>query len=56
MSTPGPEESAKGSASKTLSLAESGWTVEQTETFLQHCETEMKEFGYTMDERYSATL
>jgi hypothetical protein len=56
MSTHRPEESAEGSASKTSSLAESGWTVEQTETFLKHCETEMKEFGYTMDEHYSATL
>jgi hypothetical protein len=56
MSTQRPQESEKGSASKTLSLAESGWTVEQTETFLEHCETEMKEFGYTMDEHYSATL
>jgi hypothetical protein len=56
MSTKRPEESAEGSAYKTSSLAESGWTVEQTETFLKHCETEMKQFGYTMDERYSATL
>lgn len=56
MSTQRPEESAQGSAAKTFSLAETGWTVEQTETFLKHCETEMKEFGYTMDERYSATL
>jgi hypothetical protein len=55
MSTKRPEESAEGSAYKTYSLAESGWTVEQTETFLKHCETEMKEFGYTMDERYTAT-
>ncbi len=53
MSTQRPQESEKGSASKTLSLAESGWTVEQTETFLKHCESEMKEFGYTMDENYS---
>lgn len=56
MSTQRPQESAEGSAYKTFSLAESGWTVEQTETFLKHCETEMKQFGYTMDERYSATL
>lgn len=56
MTTQRPEESAAGSASKTLSLAESGWTVKQTETFLKHCETEMMEFGYTMDEHYSATL
>jgi hypothetical protein len=49
MSTRRPQESSEGSASKTFSLAESGWTVEQTETFLKHCETEMKEFGYTMD-------
>jgi hypothetical protein len=56
MSTHRPEESAEGSASKTLSLAESGWTVEQTETFLKYCETEMKEFGYTMDEHYSTNL
>jgi hypothetical protein len=55
MSTQRPQESAEGSASKTLSLAETGWTVEQTEMFLKHCETEMKEFGYTMDEHYSAT-
>ncbi|MEB3049480.1 sulfotransferase [Mycolicibacter sp. MYC123] len=55
MSTPGSQESEKGSASRTLSLAESGWTVEQTETFLKHCESEMKEFGYTMDEHYSIT-
>jgi hypothetical protein len=44
-----PQERAEGSASQTFSLAETGWTVEQTETFLKHCETEMKEFGYTMD-------
>jgi hypothetical protein len=56
MTTQRPQESAERSASKAVSLAESGWTVEQTETFLEHCETEMKEFGYTMDEHYSATL
>jgi len=56
MITNRPQESAEGSASKTSSLAESGWTAEQTETFLKHCETEMKEFGYTMDEHYSATV
>jgi hypothetical protein len=56
MTSQRPQESEEGSASKTVSLAESGWTVEQTETFLEHCETEMKEFGYTMDEHYSATL
>ncbi|WP_277621698.1 sulfotransferase family protein [Mycobacterium paraense] len=55
LSTHRPEESAQGSASKTLSLAESGWTAEQTEMFLKYCETEMKEFGYTLDEHYSAT-
>ena len=55
MSNNRPQESAEGSASKTFSLAESGWTAEQTETFLKHCETEMKEFGYTMDERYSSS-
>ncbi|BBX47789.1 hypothetical protein GCM10009641_11670 [Mycobacterium cookii] len=55
MSTQRPEESAAGSASRTSSLAESGWTDEQKETFLKHCETEMKEFGYTMDEDYTAT-
>ena len=55
MSTHRPQETAKGTASRTLSLAESGWTDEQTETFLKHCEGEMKEFGYTMDEDYSAT-
>lgn len=43
-----PQESSAGSASKTFSLAESGWTMEQTETFLKYCETEMREFGYTM--------
>ena len=56
MSTKRPQESAEGSAYRTFSLAESGWTVEQTETFLKYCETEMKQFGYTMDEHYSATL
>lgn len=50
-----PQESAEGSASKTVSLAESGWTVEQKNTFLKHCEVEMKEFGYTLDEHYIAT-
>ncbi|MEB3065660.1 sulfotransferase [[Mycobacterium] zoologicum] len=53
LSTPGAEESDKGSASKTLSLAESGWTQEQTETFLEYCANEMEEFGYTMDEHYN---
>lgn len=56
MSTHRPQETAAGTASQTLSLAKSGWTEEQTETFLKHCETEMKEFGYTMDEQYSTTL
>jgi hypothetical protein len=56
MITRRPQESAEGTASMTSSLAESGWTVEQTETFLKHCETEMNQFGYTMDEHYSATL
>jgi len=54
MTTQRPEESAEGSASKTSSLAESGWTEEQKETFLKHCENEMNEFGYTTDEDYSA--
>jgi hypothetical protein len=53
MSTLRPEESAAGSASKTSSLDESGWTAEQKETFLKHCENEMNEYGYTLDERYS---
>jgi len=34
-------------------LAESGWTTEQIEVFLKHCEAEMTAFGYTMDEQYS---
>lgn len=56
MITQRPEEGAAGSASKTSSLAESGWAIEQMETFVKYCGTEMKEFGYTMDENYSATL
>jgi len=48
-----PQESTKGSASRTSSLAESGWTTEQIEVFLKHCEAEMTAFGYTMDEQYS---
>lgn len=55
LTTQRPQESADGTASRISSLAESGWTAEQIETFLKHCEAEMKEFGYTMDEHYSAT-
>jgi hypothetical protein len=53
MGTHRPQETTKGSASRTCSLAASGWTKEQTQTFLKHCETEMKAFGYTLDEQYS---
>lgn len=56
MTTHRPQETAEGTASKTLTLSGSGWTAEQKTTFLTHCESEMKEFGYTMDEDYSATL
>lgn len=56
MSSQRPQESAEGSAAKTLSLAESGWTAQQMETFREVCGTEMKEFGYTMDKNYSATV
>jgi Sulfotransferase family len=53
MDTHRPQETTRGSASRTLSLAASGWSKEQIETFLEHCKTEMKEYGYTMDEHYS---
>jgi hypothetical protein len=55
MDTHRPQETAKGSASRTLSLAASGWSKEQIETFLKHCEPEMKAYGYTVDEHYSVT-
>jgi Sulfotransferase family len=53
MNTHRPQETSKGSASRTCSLAASGWTKEQAETFLKNCEAEMKAFGYTLDEQYS---
>jgi hypothetical protein len=53
MNTHRPQETSKGSAGRTSSLATSGWTKEQNETFLKHCGPEMKAFGYTLDERYS---
>jgi hypothetical protein len=56
MNTNRPQESTKGSASRTSSLAESGWTTEQVEMFLKHCETEMTAFGYTLDEQYSVSV
>jgi hypothetical protein len=54
MGTHRPQETTKGSASRTCSLDASGWTKEQIETFLKHCEPEMKAYGYTLDEQYSA--
>jgi hypothetical protein len=56
MATNRPQETAAGSASRTSSLAACGWTSEQIETFLKHCEPEMKAYGYTLDERYSVPL
>jgi len=53
MDTHRPQETTKGSAIRTVSLDGAGWSKEQIDTFLKHCETEMKEFGYTSDERYS---
>jgi hypothetical protein len=53
MATNRPQETTKGSAYRTSSLAASAWTKEQIETFLKHCETEMKAYGYTMDDQYS---
>jgi len=53
MDTHRPQETTKGSASRTSSLASSGWTKEQIEIFLKYCEPEMKAFGYTLDEQYS---
>lgn len=54
MATHRPQESTKGSASRTCSLDASGWTKEQIDTFLKNCEAEMKAYGYTLDEQYSA--
>jgi hypothetical protein len=56
LTTQRPQETAEGTASRTVSLADTEWTAEQKATFLDHCETEMNEFGYTMDQRYSNTL
>lgn len=52
METHRPQETTKGSASRTCSLDTSGWTREQIEVFLKNCEAEMKAYGYTLDERY----
>src|ERR1700733_5862841 len=54
METHRPQETTKGSASRTCSLEASGWTREQIETFLKNCEAEMRAFGYTLDEQYSS--
>jgi hypothetical protein len=56
MDTHRPQETMKGTASRTLSLAASGWSKEQIETFLKHCETEMNAYGYTLDEQYSTPV
>jgi sulfotransferase family protein len=53
MDTHRPQETIKGSACRMLSLAASGWSDEQVETFLKHCAPEMKAYGYTLDEQYS---
>jgi hypothetical protein len=54
MDTHRPQETQQGSAARTSSLAGSDWTKEQIETFLKHCEPEMKAYGYTLDDQYSA--
>lgn len=53
MATNRPQETMKGTASRTSSLAASGWTKVQVETFLKHCGPEMEAYGYTLDEQYS---
>jgi Sulfotransferase family len=53
MATHRPQETTKGSASRTSSLPATGWTQGQIATFLKHCETEMNAYGYTLDEQYS---
>ena len=53
MATNRPQETRKGTASRTSSLEATGWTKAQIETFLKHCGPEMEAYGYTLDERYS---
>jgi hypothetical protein len=53
MATHRPQETMNGTAARTSSLEESGWTNGQIETFLKHCGREMEAYGYTLDERYS---
>jgi hypothetical protein len=55
MQTHRPQETTQGSASRTCSLAASGWSKEQIETFLKHCGPEMNAYGYTLDEQYSVS-
>jgi hypothetical protein len=41
-----PQESFPGSAARTTSLAETGWSEEQMKTFEALCGEEMRDFGY----------
>jgi len=47
-----PQETAEGTALRTLSLAQTGWSPDQKDMFRRRCGVEMHEYGYTEDASY----
>jgi hypothetical protein len=50
-----PQETRPGSASRVITLAETGWTDEQIAIFERECGAQMRAYGYTTDETYRIT-
>jgi hypothetical protein len=47
-----PQQTAPGTASRSLTLAALDWTAQQRSVFAQFCGVEMRAFGYSEDETY----
>lgn len=47
-----PQETAHGTALRTLTLGQTGWSAEQLDIFHRRCGVEMHEYGYTEDAGY----
>ncbi len=47
-----PQQTAEGTASRTLDLIETGWSPRQIEVFMTHCWSEMQAYKYSLSKEY----
>ena len=51
-----PQQTAKGTTERLLSLAATGWSPHDVELFMQHCKQPMDWYGYSLDETYKTQV